>query len=85
MSEHHHHESDGEMPFEQKLLKVLEHWVKHNEDHAVTYRNWAEKAKAKDMSEVADLLNEAAHRSVQVNETFNQALAIVSVQRKQYL
>ncbi len=80
MSEHHHHhESHGEMPFEQKLLKMLEHWVKHNADHAVTYRNWAEKAKAKGMSEVADLLDEAAHRSVQVNEIFEQALAKVRV------
>ena len=77
MSEHHH-ESQGEMPFEQKLLKMLEHWVKHNEDHAVTYRNWAEKAKAKDMSEVADLLDEAARESAKINASFSQALVIVS-------
>lgn len=81
MSEHHHHhdESQDEMPFEHKLLKLLEHWVKHNEDHAVTYKNWAEKAKAKDMPAVANLLHEAAHRSLQVNETFKQALALVNV------
>lgn len=77
MSAHHHDESHSEMPFDHKLIKLLEHWIKHNTDHAVTYRNWAEKAKAKDVVEVADLLEDAARMSLKVNETFQQALALI--------
>ncbi|MBW2338715.1 MAG: hypothetical protein JRF47_18585 [Deltaproteobacteria bacterium] len=45
---HHHHEHDshGELSFDEKIEKMLSHWIKHNEDHASNYRNWAEKAKA---------------------------------------
>lgn len=74
MSDHHHSDSHEELPLEQKLLKLLDHWVKHNTDHAVTYRNWAEKAKANGMSEVARLLEDAAKASLQVNDLFRQAL-----------
>ena len=73
MSDHHHSDSHEELPLEQKLLKLLDHWVKHNTDHAVTYRSWAEKAKANDMSEVAKLLEDAAKASLQVNDLFRQA------------
>ena len=73
MSDHHHSDSHEELPLEQKLLKLLDHWVKHNTDHAVTYRNWAEKAKANGMSEVARLLEDAAKASLQVNDLFRQA------------
>mgnify|MGYP000022356956 CR=1 FL=1 len=48
---HHDHDSHGEMPFDEKLLKLLNHWIKHNEDHAFNYRNWAEKAKANGQKE----------------------------------
>jgi len=77
MSAHHHDETHSEMPFDHKLKKLLEHWIKHNTDHAVTYRNWAEKAKAKDIVEIADLFEDAARMSLKVNETFQQALALI--------
>ena len=73
MSDHHHSDSSDELSLDQKLLKLLEHWVKHNTDHAVTYRNWAEKAKANGMSEVAQLLDDAAAASLQINDFFRQA------------
>ena len=74
---HHHHEhgSHGEMPFDQKLAKMLEHWIKHNEEHAINYRNWAEKSKANNRKRAGALLEEAAEMSVAVNEKFKQALA----------
>jgi hypothetical protein len=49
---HHDHDSHSEMPFDEKLLKLLNHWIKHNEDHALNYRNWAEKAKANDQKKL---------------------------------
>jgi hypothetical protein len=72
---HHDHHAPDEMPFNEKLLKLLSHWIKHNEDHALNYRNWAEKAKANGKSKTAGLLEEAAEMSLTVNERFEAALA----------
>ena len=76
-TDHHHHDHDSheEMPFDDKLLKLLSHWIKHNEDHALNYRNWAEKAKINGNGQVAELLEEAAEMSLTINEKFETALA----------
>ena len=79
MSSDHHHDPDShnEMPFDEKLLKMLNHWIKHNEDHASNYRNWAEKAKANGRKEAEALLDEAAVMSLAINERFQKALALI--------
>jgi len=74
---HHHHDSHGELPFDKKLLKLLSHWIKHNEDHALNYSNWAEKAKANGKDEAGVLLEEAAEMSLATNEKFEAALEIL--------
>ncbi len=80
-SDHHHHnhyhDSRSEMPFDEKLLKLLNHWIKHNEDHASNYRSWAEKAKANGQEEAAALLDEAAEMSLAVNDRFQKTLALI--------
>ena len=72
----HHHDPQGELSFNEKIEKILSHWIKHNEDHALNYRNWAEKAKAKDMEEAAILLEQAADMSLAINEKFEAALSL---------
>ena len=72
---HHDHDSHEEMPFDEKLMKLLSHWIKHNQDHAINYRNWAEKAKANGTNQAAGLLEEAAEMSLAVNEKFEAAQA----------
>ena len=74
---HHHHEqeSHGELSFDEKIVKILSHWIKHNEDHASNYRNWAEKAKANGKAEAGVLLEEAADMSLAINDLFEKALA----------
>ena len=74
---HHHHDSQGELSFDEKITKMLSHWIKHNEDHASNYRNWAEKAKANDMDEAGILLEDAADMSLAINEKFEAALTLV--------
>ena len=76
-TDHHHHDHDShdEMPFDEKLVKLLSHWIKHNQDHALNYRNWAEKAKTNDKGQAAELLEEAAEMSLIINEKFEAALA----------
>ena len=76
-TDHHHHDHDSheEIAFDDKLVKLLIHWIKHNEDHALNYRNWAEKAKTNGNGLVAGLLEEAAEMSLTINEKFETALA----------
>ena len=75
---HHHHDSHGELSFDEKIEKMLSHWIKHNEDHASNYRNWAEKAKANGKDKAGILLEEAADMSLAINEKFEAAQAIIS-------
>jgi hypothetical protein len=69
------HDSHSDLPFDEKLLKLLNHWIKHNEDHALNYRNWVEKAKAKGKDETGLPIEEAAEMSLAINEKFEAALA----------
>ena len=75
---HHDHDSHGELSFDEKMAKLLEHWIKHNQDHALNYRNWAEKAKANGIDKAGILLEEAADMSLAINEKFEAAQAIIS-------
>ena len=74
---HHYHDHDthDEIPFNEKLERIIRHWVKHNEDHASNYRNWAKNAKANGKEKAAKFLEEAAEMSLTVNEKFEAALA----------
>jgi rubrerythrin len=83
-SHHHHHEHKGHthadepgMPFEEKLSKILAHWIRHNRDHAGTYRDWAQRAQGAGMSQVAELLEAAAQQNIEMNEIFEKARSLV--------
>jgi len=82
MSHHDHHndnhETQATIPFDKKMVKLLEHWINHNADHAETYREWAKKAKDNDMEKVLVFLNEAAERTLEINVIFKKALSQVS-------
>jgi len=77
---HHHHDHDEErtgLSFEEKMSKMLDHWVKHNDDHAATYREWAAKAKDGEMPQVADLLEDAAEMTLKISEKFEEAARLI--------
>lgn len=74
LSGHHDHPST-ELSFDEKLIKLLEHWIRHNQEHAKTYGDWAEKAAAGSKGEVSILLNEAVSLSMDLNRKFEKALA----------
>ena len=74
---HHDHDSHGELSFDEKIEKMLSHWIKHNEDHASNYRNWAEKAKANGKDDAGVLLEAAAEMSLAINEKFTAAAALL--------
>ncbi|MGD8366734.1 MAG: hypothetical protein PVG78_03750 [Desulfobacterales bacterium] len=84
MSHHHdhshHHPHDHahqgqQMPVDEKIARLLEHWIQHNDDHIRSYREWAEKARAQGLAEVAAKIDEAAEMTAAVSEAFHQALA----------
>lgn len=84
MSHHDHdhhndnHETSATIPFDKKMVKLLEHWIKHNVDHAETYREWAIRAKDNDMEKVPVLLDEVAERTLEINIIFKEALGLIS-------
>jgi hypothetical protein len=75
---HHHHHAEEEMPFIEKLEKLLQHWIKHNTDHAKTYREWKEKAEKENLIRVAEIMEEAAVVTTQLNEKLRQAIREIS-------
>jgi len=78
MTHHHHdHETESTLAFDEKLIKLLEHWIKHNGDHAKTYRDWAQKAKEKGMGDASVLLKDAAEMTDQISNKFEQAVVRV--------
>jgi hypothetical protein len=70
MTHHHHHHNhnhnhdhdiESTLSFDEKMIKLLEHWIKHNDDHAETYKDWAKKAKEKNMDKAGALLEDDAY------------------------
>ncbi len=77
---HHHkhdHEIQSTLSFDEKMIKLLEHWIKHNDDHAQTYRDWAQKAKEKNMRKASSLLEDAAEMTLMISKKFEEAAALI--------
>ncbi|PIV65966.1 MAG: nickel ABC transporter ATP-binding protein [Nitrospirae bacterium CG01_land_8_20_14_3_00_44_22] len=56
-----------------KLKKLLEHWAEHNEEHAKTYLEWAEKASASGDKELSSVLKEIAENTKKMDGLFEKA------------
>ncbi|MDP1759073.1 MAG: ABC transporter ATP-binding protein [Thermodesulfovibrionales bacterium] len=56
-----------------KLKKLLEHWSEHNEEHAKTYLEWAEKASASGDKELSAVLKEIAENTKKMDGLFEKA------------
>lgn len=74
---HHHHEAESYLTFNEKILKMLEHWVRHNHEHAENYKKWAGKAKDNTGENVAVLLEAAADLTLSINEKLEEAAECV--------
>ncbi len=67
---HDHHTQKSSLTFDERMIKLLEHWIKHNIDHAETYREWAKRAAENNLSEIGTILNEVAEMTVSINAKF---------------
>lgn len=56
-----------------KLAKILDHWIHHNKDHEVSYRQWAQRARSEGFLEVAEALETVAQRSAELNDLLEHA------------
>jgi hypothetical protein len=75
--DHHHTHAEAELTVLAKAVKMIEHWIKHNEDHSKTYREWADKLKKENLLEAATLLDEVAGMHDGINEKFQQAADLI--------
>ena len=79
---HHHHDTHAaNLPFEQKLVKRIEHWIAHNADHARTYREWAQQTAENGFPAVASLLETAARSTTDISGLLEEALGKIPGQR----
>ena len=62
----------------EKLRKLLPHWMKHNDEHAKTYKDWAEKMSSLGKKELSEVL-EVIHQESQIlRGLFQEALRVVN-------
>lgn len=76
---HHHHHSHSKETIEsglsetQKILKLLHHWIHHNDDHAANYIDWAGKVERLGFPEAAERLRAAAELTHAISREFEAA------------
>ncbi len=83
---HCHQEASGEQPGtvgsplsdREKLTRMLEHWVQHNEEHAQSYGKWADKARSLGEEEIHDLLQEMAGEARRQNQKLESLVSKVA-------
>ena len=76
---HHHTHSDSQsaMPFHDKARKLIDHWKKHNADHAAEYRRWASTFRQHHMEAAANALEAAAASNERINSDLDRAKATI--------
>ena len=79
MNHHNHHEDkhiedQGRLSEREKLGKLLEYWIKHNEEHARSYLEWSKKADGEGLKDVVSLLEEACEITMSINQLFRKAI-----------
>ncbi|MDA8155837.1 MAG: ABC transporter ATP-binding protein [Actinomycetota bacterium] len=62
-----------EVQVDAKLKVLLEHWKEHNEEHATTYLEWAEKARKEGNAALAEILKKIAKESKNLSGLFEEA------------
>ena len=72
---HHHGHAHGHsaLSFSDKLTRLLDHWVDHNDHHAEDYKKWAKAARENGQEDVAALLESAAQLTDTISDRFREA------------
>ncbi len=88
---HHHHQhhepvagddTKESLSFQEKLVKRIEHWIDHNEEHVGNYRDWARRCGEKGFQEVVELLEETAGTAAGVGQKLEKILKTIKTSNK---
>lgn len=85
MGEEHHHDYEltghthegekGATPDDLAKLRILlSHWIEHNDEHAESFQEWAERARELGQEETAQRIEEAVGHVAACNQTLSAAL-----------
>ena len=58
----------------ERLMILLDHWIKHNQKHNTQYLSWVKKMEEKGFNEVAERLKQASNLIIQANDEFYEAM-----------
>jgi len=81
--EHHHQsghesgESSGGFSETDKMIKMVEHWIHHNEEHAQSYRKWADRAREMGHEQAGGILEDVAGGTLSQNRSFERILVLL--------
>jgi hypothetical protein len=77
--DHHYDQAHTHNPlsFAEKLSKLLDHWIQHNDHHAEDYRKWAQEARQNNQAAVAEQLDAAAELTDTISDRFRKAAQTV--------
>lgn len=69
----HDHGHTHELSFEQKLEKLFDHWIDHNESHRETFLTWAQRAREAKLDRVADQIEKAGQVAGEITRLLKEA------------
>ncbi len=72
----------NEMEEGKKIGVLLDHWIKHNHDHAAEYEKWAEKMEKGELEKVSPYLKKASELIIRCNQEFIQAKEVLEDMKK---
>lgn len=61
----------------EKLKHLLHHWKEHNDEHAETYRQWADKAAALGNKELSNILSRLCDETKKMSGLFEEAIKAI--------
>ncbi|NWF94207.1 MAG: hypothetical protein HXY46_15005 [Syntrophaceae bacterium] len=61
----------------EKLKKLVPHWMEHNDEHAETYKKWAEKASSLGKEELSGILMRLHQESRKLRRLFEEAMRTI--------
>lgn len=71
-------ENNQAIPEMEKLKKMAEHWLGHNEEHARSYRLWATRAKEAGRIEPGEILEDIAREMLEQNRRLERVIFLLN-------
>jgi len=65
------------MDVDHKLAHLLPHWIEHNEQHALSYREWASQAEQAGLGEIAANIRKACDAIDEANRALSSSLELL--------